>query len=80
MFAPMPQRMPWDSAATVQARPASASAAESAHCNRCELSWTGSMQLPTGLLKLTSRPQQPVVGRRDKHNYDWGFGNARGLV
>lgn len=79
----MPQQLPWDLAlthATLQGRPASASVAE---CPRfaagSELSWTGSMQLPAGLLKLAARPQQPV-GRKDKHQYDWGFGKARGLV
>lgn len=84
MFAPMPQQLPWDSArthASPQVRPASASVAE---CPRLaagsELSWTGSMQLPAGLLKLAARPQQQPVGRKDKHQYDWGFGKARGLV
>lgn len=38
------------------------------------------MQLPAGLLKLAARPHQAPIGRKDKHQYDWGFGTARGLV
>ena len=66
--------------ASLQARAASASVAECPCLADSELSWTGSMQLPAGLLKLTARPQQLPIGRKDKHQYDWGFGKARGLV
>ena len=79
----MPQQLPWDSAHTyapLPARPASAGVAECPRLAGSELSWTGSMQLPAGLLKLAARPHQPPIGRKDKHQYDWGFGTARGLV
>lgn len=81
-FAPMPQSLSWDPAPSLAAvRPASASIAET-HDRQVglELDWTGSMQLPAGLLKLTVRPQAQNAGRKGKHQYDWGFGNARGLV
>ena len=83
MFAPMPQQLPRDSAHThapLPARPASASVAGCPRLGGPEMSWTGSMQLPAGLLKLAARPQQAPIGRKDKHQYDWGFGQARGLV
>lgn len=73
--------MSWDPAhASLPVRPASAGVAESQHQAGSEMSWTGSMQLPAGLLKLTARSQPLNAGRKGKHQYDWGFGNAKGLV
>ena len=79
MFAPMRHQLPGGSARMLD-RPASASAAESASYAESELSWAGPTQLPAGLLKLTARPQHPLVGRKDKHQYDWGFGKSSGLL
>jgi len=81
-FAPMQQQLSWDPAQSLLAvRPASAGVAESQtrHLG-LEMSWTGSMQLPAGLLKLTARPQPQKAGRKGKHQYDWGFGNSRGVI
>ncbi|DBB04134.1 TPA: Leucine-rich repeat-containing protein 56 [Trebouxia sp. C0004] len=81
-FAPMQQQLSWDPAQSLLAvRPASAGVAESQTRHLCsEMSWTGSMQLPAGLLKLTARPQQHNAGRKGKHQYDWGFCNSRGVI
>ena len=61
-------------------RPATAGASDATKQMLSTLSWTGSMQLPAGLLKLVAQPQHQCVERKAKHEYDWGFGNGRGLV
>ena len=73
--------MPWEPAhALLPVRPASASVVDSSHYTGSELPWTGSMQMPAGLLKMTARSQLQNAGRKGKHQYDWGFGNARDVV
>ena len=84
LFAPMTQPLHLDPTVAAdprsKPRPASASVAEARHSAMPELTWTGSMQLPAGLLKLTARPVQHMQARGRRHQFDWGFGNARSFM
>ena len=80
MFAPMHMPLHQSSAsahAGLPVRPATASFAESSSYAAPDLSWTGSLQLPAGLLKLAARPGSQTLGHKNRHQYDWGFGKSK---